>query len=162
MWGWRATKERVGRAERGPLSGWSPLPGAAAEASADTQVCRVKYGFRSRGREDPACSTSDSMGRATEGGVLSERTGNKTLRLNTLTKHKGGESVPTTRSRHDSLVQKERRRGRSGRSRSDKDLVSANPTHTEQAGRRHESRTHTNAHPADGASAGTRAQLGQG
>ena len=33
--GVEATKERVGRAERGPLSGWSPLPGAAAEASTD-------------------------------------------------------------------------------------------------------------------------------
>ena len=34
--GVEATKERVGRAERGPLSGWSPLPGAAAEASTPT------------------------------------------------------------------------------------------------------------------------------
>ena len=53
----------------------------------------MKYGFRSRGREDPACSTSDSMGRATEGGVLRKDCGNKTLRLNTLTKHKGGGGV---------------------------------------------------------------------
>ena len=33
--GVEATMEGVGRAERGSLSGWSPLPGAAAEASTD-------------------------------------------------------------------------------------------------------------------------------
>ena len=57
--------------------------------------------------------------------MLSERTGNKTLRLNTLTKHRGGGEfvykyrVACARCAHDSLSQKERRGERSGRCRSD-------------------------------------------
>ena len=99
MWGWKPPwkewEERSGLVldREEPLAGCCSR-GVYRHVSADasmlsrtglalTTVVRcvgLNKVFGSRGREDPACSTSDSMGRATEGGVLSERTGNKTLR----------------------------------------------------------------------------------